>query len=162
MGRYGVKRMKWTSEDIDMYIKAKEYVDTIVLPLYPIALDDQIKKTAEMTEFISLLTVQLERQFTGRLIMLPGFNYLKTTNREEVLNDLLTWEKEFLDKGFKHIVYLTSDSDWKLEEAKMTGSLIWLPTIPLQQMDQQYRNTILKDQLKQLVTLFIQKWEKQE
>ncbi|WP_071395581.1 YpiF family protein [Bacillus tuaregi] len=151
--------MKWTSEDIDMYIKAKEYVDTIVLPLYPVALDEQIKKTAEMTEFINLLSVQLERQFRGRLIMLPGFNYLKSTDGDATLQDLLKWEREFMAKGFKHIVYITSDSDWKLVEAKLTGSLIWLPTIPLQQMDQQYRNTILKDQIQQLISLFVQKWE---
>jgi hypothetical protein len=154
--------MKWNSEDIDMYMKAKEYVDTIVLPLCPIALDDQIKKTAEMTEFITLLSAQLERQFKGRLIMLPGFTYLKSTNGDELYNTLLNWEQEFLRNGFKYVYYVTSDSDWKMFETTLKGSLIWLPTIPLQQMDEQYRNTILKDQVKQLFALFVQGWQKDE
>lgn len=151
--------MKWNSEDIDMYMKAKEYVDTIVLPLYPISLDDQIKKTAEMTEFITLLSAQLERQFKGRMIMLPGFTYLKSTNRDELYKSLLNWEQEFFRSGFKHVFYVTSDSDWKIFETNLEGSLIWLPTIPLQQMDEQYRNTILKDQVKQLFSLFVQRWQ---
>lgn len=158
----GVKKVKWNSEDIDMYMKAKEYVDTIVLPLYPIALDDQIKKTAEMTEFITLLSTQLEKQFKGRLMMLPGFTYLKSTNGDELCNTLLNWEQEFLENGFKYVYYVTSDSDWKTVETNLKGSLIWLPTLPLQQMEEQYRNTILKDQVKQLFSLFVQRWQNDE
>ena len=52
--------------------------------LYPISLDEKIKQTAEMTEFITLLSMQLERQFKGRLILLPGFIYLKSTNGDEL------------------------------------------------------------------------------
>jgi Protein of unknown function (DUF2487) len=151
--------MKWNSEDIEMYLKAKEYVDTIVLPLFPVSLDDQMKQTAEMTEFISLICVQLERQFRGRLIMLPGYTYLKSIRVDELTSNLLKWEQEFLNKGFKHIVYLTSDSDWKKFESQLNGSLIWLPTIAFQKMDEQYRNIILEDQVKQLYSLFIQKWQ---
>ncbi|MCQ6273889.1 YpiF family protein [Bacillus sp. V3B] len=151
--------MKWNTEDIDVYIKAKEYVDTIVLPLYPISLDDQIKKTAEMTEFITLLSGQLERQFKGRLMMLPGFTYLKSKSEDELYKDLLEWEKEFFENDFKHVYYITSDSDWKKIENNLEGSLIWLPTIPLQQMDEHYRNTILEDQVKQLFSLFVQRWQ---
>lgn len=155
-------KMKWNSEDIDIYMSAKEYVDTIVLPLYPVSLDDQMKKTAEMTEFITLLSAQLERQFKGRLMMLPGFTYLKSRNGDELYNDLLKWEKEFIENGFKHIYYITSDSDWKTFETAFKGSLIWLPTIPLQKMDEQYRNTILEDQVKQLFSLFVQRWQTSE
>jgi hypothetical protein len=157
-----VGKMKWNSEDIDIYMNSKEYVDTIVLPLYPVSLDDQMKKTAEMTEFITLLSAQLERQFKGRLIMLPGFTYLKSRNGDELYNDLLKWEQEFIENGFKHIYYVTSDSDWKIFETTFKGSLIWLPTIPLQQMDEQYRNTILEDQVKQLFSLFVQRWQTSE
>jgi hypothetical protein len=150
--------MKWNNEDMEMYVKAREYVDTIVLPLYPISLDDKIQQTAGMSDFISLLSVQLERHFKGRLILMPGYIYLKTTSEEELTQDILKWEEEFLHKGFKYVYYLTSDSDWKRLETSLKGSLIWLPTIPFQKMDDKSRNTILEDQVKQLVEIFIQKW----
>ena len=150
--------MKWNNEDMEMFIKAKEYVDTIVLPLYPITFDEKIQQTAGMTEFISLLSGHLERHFKGRLILMPGFMYLKSASEDELYQDIIKWEEEFLNKGFKYIYYLTSDIDWRRLENSLKGSLIWLPTIPLQKMDDKSRNTILEDQVKQLVELFTQKW----
>lgn len=151
--------MKWISQDIDMYIKSKEYVDTVVLPLFPVSLGDDIKQTAAMSEFISLLSIQLERQFRGRLVMLPGYSYLKSFSEDKLVSDIKIWEEELLAKGFKHVFYLTSDSSWKAIETQFTGGLIWLPSLPLEHMDEQYKNTILDDQVKQLLQLFLQKWQ---
>ena len=74
----------------------------------------------------------------------------------------MKWEQEFLENGFKYVYYVTSDIDWKKMENNLKGSLIWLPTLPLQQMDEQYRNTILEDQVKQLFDLFVQRWQNDE
>ncbi|UII54627.1 YpiF family protein [Cytobacillus spongiae] len=153
--------MKWISEDIDMYLKSREYVDTIVLPLLPISLGEDMKSSVSMTEFISLLTNQLERQFRGRLIMLPGFSYLKNDSSEKNFLDLKIWEKEFKEKGFQHVFYVTSDSYWRTKETELEGSLIWLPSLPLENMDQNYKVSILEDQVKQLLNIFVQKWNQQ-
>ncbi|WP_102274765.1 YpiF family protein [Cytobacillus massiliigabonensis] len=150
--------MKWISQDIDMYIKSKEYVDTAVLPLFPVSLGDDIKQTAAMSEFISLLSIQLERQFRGRLVMLPGYSYLKSFPEDKLISDVKLWETELLEKGFKHVFCLTSDSSWKANENQITSGLIWLPSLPLEHMDEQYKTTILDDQVKQLLQLFLQKW----
>lgn len=152
--------MKWVSKDVDMYLGAKEYVDTVVLPLLPVSFGTDIKQTVSMTEFISLLSNQLERQFKGRLLLLPGLSYLKTSNKDKLLDELKAWEKELKDQEFKHIFFVTSDSDWKLIEQELEGTLIWLPSLPLENLDQNYRHTILEDQVKQLLNLFIQKWQK--
>ncbi|WP_313798503.1 YpiF family protein [Cytobacillus sp.] len=154
--------MKWISQDIDMYIKSKEYVDTAVLPLFPVSLGEDIKQSAAMSEFISLLSIQLERQFRGRLVMLPGYSYLKSFPEAKLISDLMLWETELLEKGFKHVFYLTSDSGWKAIENQFAGGLIWLPSLPLEHMDEQYKNTILDDQVKQLLNLFMQKWQSAE
>ncbi|MFE8695672.1 YpiF family protein [Cytobacillus sp. FJAT-53684] len=154
--------MKWISQDIEMYLKSKEYVDTVVLPLFPVSFDDDIKQTVAMTEFISLLSVQLERQFRGRLVMLPGYSYLKSTAEDKLVSDVKDWETELLAKGFKHVFYITSDSSWKAIENKLEGGLIWLPSLPLEHMDDNYKNSILEDQVKQLLNLFLQKWQTAE
>lgn len=154
--------MKWVSQDIEMFLKEKQYVDTAVLPLLPVSFGDDIKQSVSMTEFISLLSVQLERQFRGRLIMLPGYAYLKSAGEDRLLSGLGEWETELKAQGFKHIFLLTSDSMWKSLEDRLEGGLIWLPSLPLEHMDENYRNSILDDQVKQLLNLFVQKWQNGE
>ncbi|WP_264738396.1 YpiF family protein [Cytobacillus firmus] len=154
--------MKWVSQDIEMFLKEKQYVDTAVLPLLPVSFGDDIKQSVAMTEFISLLSVQLERQFRGRLIMLPGYAYLKSAGEGSLLSGLAKWEAELKAQGFKHIFLLTSDSMWKSLEDRLEGGLIWLPSLPLEHMDENYRNSILDDQVKQLLNLFVQKWQNGE
>lgn len=151
--------MKWVSKDMEMYLGAKEYVDTVVLPLFPISFADDIKQSTSMTEFISLLTNQLERQFKGRILMLPGHTYLSNSPDEELLRGLKVWEHEFLKQEFKHIFYVTSDSNWRTVEDELEGTLLWLPSLPLEQLDEKSRMSILGDQIKQLENLLVKKWQ---
>lgn len=153
--------MRWVSQDIEMYIKSKEYVDTAIMLLLPVSFDKDMKQTASMSEFISLLSFQIERQFRGRVLMLPSHSYLKSLNADKLVNDVKEWEENLFAEGFKNIFYLTSDSFWKSFENQLQGSLIWLPSLPLENFDESTRNSILDDQVKQLVSLFLQKWQKE-
>lgn len=154
----GVKAMKWNAEDISLFIQAQEYVDTIIFPLYPVSFGNDINQCASMTEFISLITVHLERQFKGRLLLLPGFPYLSENELDKHLADIQIWERELIKKGFKHIIYVTSDSKWKAFESELEGLLLWIPSLPLADMEEKYKNSIIEDQVKQLIQLFIRKW----
>lgn len=154
--------MRWISQDINMFLQSKEFVDTAVLPLLPVSLGNDIKQTASMSEFITLLSVQLERQFRGRVLMLPGYSYLKSATMDKLSEDVSFWETELFANGFNHVFYVTSDSSWKAIEAELDGNLLWLPSLPLEHMDEQSRNSILEDQVKQLLSLFMQKWQKAE
>ena len=150
--------MKWIGEDIESYVKQKEYIDTIILPLYPISFTSSIETTVEMTEYISFITVLLEKQFKGRLLLLPGYSYLKNLEGEMPVEDLLKWEEEIMNSGSKHLFYLTCDSEWKKVENSLQGSLIWVPTTSIHKMDAKQRNTHLEDQIKQLSFVFTEKW----
>ncbi|WP_442594519.1 YpiF family protein [Neobacillus sp. D3-1R] len=153
--------MKWVPEDMDMFLKSREYIDTVVIPLYPISFGDDAKQSANMTEFINLLATQLERQFKGRLILMPGFIYFKSKEHNKGLSDLIEWENRLKAEDFKHIFYVTADSDWKMVEQQLSGSLIWLPALPLEHMEEKQKNSILLDQVKQLLNLFTQKWHEE-
>jgi hypothetical protein len=153
--------MKWNQEDMDMFVQAREYVDTVVIPLFPISFGDDVKQTANMTDFTQLLTTQLERQFKGRLVLLPGYTYFKNHEQDKHINDLLQWEKSLISEQFKHVFYVTSDSDWKLRENELNGSLIWLPALPLGIMDDKSRNMVIEDQVKQLLNLFLGRWHEE-
>lgn len=151
--------MKWESKDMDVYLTAKEYVDTAVLPLLPVSFGEDMKQVVGMGEFISLLMPQLEKQFKGRIFLLPQYPYLKTSEEGKRISDLHDWVTHLRNHGFKHIFFITSDSDWKAGEDKLNGELIWLPSIPLENMEEKYKRTILEEQVKQLLQLIIQKWQ---
>ena len=154
--------MKWIPREVETYLKAKEYVDTAVIPLYSVAFGDEMKQSAGMSEFISLLTVHLERQFTGRILLFPPFTYLKNNQREKVINDLKEWEANIVASEFKHIFYITTESEWKMHEQNFNGSVIWLPALPLEFMDDIQKMPLIDSQVKQLLNLFTQKWHESE
>jgi hypothetical protein len=150
--------MKWVPQEVETYLKAKEYVDTACIPLYSLSFGDEMKQSAATAEFITLLTGHLERLFTGRIVLFPPFTYLKNNQNDKVINELKNWEANIEASEFKHIFYITSESEWKMHEQEFTGSIIWLPALPLEFMDDSQKISIVDSQVKQLLNLFTQKW----
>ncbi|WHZ01533.1 YpiF family protein [Neobacillus sp. YX16] len=151
--------MKWVSKDIETYLTAKEYVDTAVIPVISVSFGDEMMQSASSAEFITLLTSYLERQFTGRLLLLPPFTYLKSDHPEDIIQQMKKWEENIEKNEFKHIFYITSESDWKIYEKELIGSLIWLPSLPLEHLNDQQKISMIESQVKQLLSLFTQKWQ---
>lgn len=154
--------MKWISQDVETYLTAKEYVDTAVVPLYPVSLGGGMKQSAAAVEFITLLTAYLEKQFTGRMLLFPPFTYLDSEQWDNILSDIHKWEDSIVASGFKHIFYVTSDLEWRSREDELNGTLIWLPSIPLEQMNDSQKLTMIDSQVKQIITIFTQKWHKND
>jgi len=50
-----------------------------------------------------------------------------------------------------HIVYLTSDPAWRTVENELDGLLLWLPTIPLEHLEQKHKVNVISDQIQQLI-----------
>ncbi|MFT9600573.1 YpiF family protein [Mesobacillus sp.] len=149
--------MKWVAADVEMYQKAAEYVDTAIVPLLPVSFGDDMKQNASMAEFIGILTAQLEKQFKGRIFLFPDFVYIK--GHEASIKVLEEWETTLLDKQFKHVFYVTSDSSWRQQEKELTGNLLWLPSLSLEHMQEQQKVAIVEDQVNQLLSLFTEKWQ---
>lgn len=152
--------MKWVAADIEMYQKAAEYVDTAVIPLMPLSFGEEMKQNASMAEFVGILTSQLEKQFKGRIFLLPGFVYIKGNTSN--IAALKEWENTLLDKQFKHVFHVTSDSSWRQHEDELRGNLLWLPSLPLEHMQEQQKISIVSDQVNQLLSLFTEKWQIEE
>ncbi|MFT4413081.1 YpiF family protein [Fredinandcohnia humi] len=152
--------MKWITKDMDVYLQAKEYVDTAVIPLIPVSLEGDLKTKVSMGEFITILTNEVERQFKGRVILFPPFTYLGNENMDNSKERLNQWTTELENGGMKHSIFITSDSSWKQIESELQGTLIWLPSLPLEYVEEKYKQTMLQDQMKQLVTLFMNIWQK--
>lgn len=153
--------MKWITRDMDLYLQAKEYVDTAVIPLIPVTWENDVKTTVAMGEFITILTNEMERQFKGRIILFPPFTYTALESVESRIERLTTWTSELSEKGMKYFFFVSSDSIWKQQEENLeTGSLIWLPSLPLEYVEEKYKQAMLQDQMKQLITIFMSIWQK--
>ncbi|MBW8349079.1 YpiF family protein [Bacillus sp. IITD106] len=149
--------MNWTAKDVHVYTTEREYIDTAIIPLMPVILDGGIKRAAEQGEFIQLLSIHLERQFRGRTLILPPFAYVKDPN--EIIEELDSWTNNAKQAGFSYVFYLTSDPKWKPLNEACNGTLIYLPSIPLEHMDEQHKHSVIDNQLKGLIGEIINAWQ---
>jgi hypothetical protein len=154
----GVMIVKWIPDDIEMYFAEKEYVDTAVIPLIPLSFGEDMKQNSSMAEYITLAAGLLERQFTGRILLLPPFTYLAGNVRENRISELLNWTAGLKDNHFSHIYFLTSDSEWKECEDRLEETLVWIPAVSLERFDDSQKKSIIDNQVKQLLSFFTRKW----
>ncbi|MGE8204321.1 YpiF family protein [Heyndrickxia sp. NPDC080065] len=150
--------MNWNGKDVEVYLKEQQFIDTAVVPLLPISFGTEMKQAASQGEFIDLLSMHLERQFKGRMMLFPALTYLTSISNEQKMDMLQSWEVKLKESGFTHIFYLTSDSIWR-EQGEIAKQVIWLPSVPLEHMDEQYKHSILEDQVKQLINIIVQQWQ---
>jgi hypothetical protein len=151
--------MKWITEDVDMFLKEKDYVDTALIPMVPLNFKTNVKFTAAMGEYIFAIAQEMERQFKGRLMLLPSFTYLKDEDTQAYKNEIVKWVQHLKEQGFQHIFLMTSDNEWRKVEQDLQNMLLWLPALPLENLDDQYKFKVIQDQVKQLIPLFIEKWQ---
>lgn len=146
--------MHFNGKDMAHYLEQKEYVDTAVLPLLEMDLSPAgIKRSAGASEYLQLLTALLEKQFKGRMLLFPPVSYTKKADRQRIAGEL---SAEMEAAGFKHVFYLTTDAEWRtVEELK---NMLWLPAIPIEDMDKSFKQSVMEDQLRQVLPLFIKEW----
>lgn len=149
--------MNWTAQDMDTYLQQKEYIDTLIVPLLKVETDPgNMKSSTSSSEFLRHLTTFIETQFKGRMMLMPPFAYTQSMDLAEMAETL---SRDLSTAPFKHIFFLTTDSAWTSIE--IDGEMIWLPSIPLENMEPQLRKTIIEDQLRQVLPRFTKKWSEQ-
>jgi len=151
-------QMKWIPKDIQTFIEAREYVDTILIPLYGISFTGGISKSAASTEFISIISQQVEKQFKGRVLMLPGVTYCKDWTEEEKMKFILQWKSTIETEKFPFIFFLTVDEYWKLYTEQLGNSLILTPFIPLEDLEERYKKTVIEEEVSEILNKIIHKW----
>ena len=118
--------MKWVPKDISMYKQAKEYVDSALLTAVPLSFSEEMEQSAVMNEFMIGLNYELEKQFKGRILIVPQLVYLEDTgNKLELIKPITA---VLAKNGFKHIFLLSSDEDWSSEH-ELEAELFFIPLI---------------------------------
>ncbi|MFD1038678.1 YpiF family protein [Virgibacillus byunsanensis] len=152
--------MKWIKSDLEQYKQAKEYVDTIVVPLIPFQLsqDDDLEKSAFQREVLSLFSKEIEKELTGRIMLMPSYNYLKNSTKDNEVERINEWVKDAKQQPFIHTFFITFDSTWKKSEQAMEGTLLWFPGIQSGDLHTKEMNTMIREQVAQIVDLIRSYW----
>ena len=150
--------MKWIPQDTEMFLGAREYVDTVIMPLIGITFQDYVKQSASINEFITIISRQVEQQFKGRVLLLPPLTYCNDWFKQDRLDVALKW-KNSLEEQFAHVFFLTSDVEWKTIEMELGQSLLWTTPIPLEHLEEKYKKPLMEEQVKPLLTVISQKWK---
>ncbi len=150
--------MKWIPQDTEMFLGAREYVDTVIMPLIGITFQDHVKQSASINEFITIISRQVEQQFKGRVLLLPPLTYCNDWSKQDRLDVALKW-KNSLEEQFAHVFFLTSDVEWKTIETELGQSLLWTTPIPLEHLEEKFKKPMMEEQVKPLLTIISQKWK---
>lgn len=146
--------MYWNSKDISNFLEQKEFVDTAIIPL--LLVDGRatyIKQNTGNADFLMALTASIENSFKGRVVLMPPVSYTIEANRDKIGAE---WVDMLKETGFKHYFFVTCDGLWVTEASDL--NVIYIPAIPLGDMDQKLRQSILEDQMRQLIPVFANRW----
>ncbi|WP_226034696.1 YpiF family protein [Aquibacillus saliphilus] len=152
--------MKWQKEDIDQYQGAEEFVDTLLIPLMPITMNSKkdIKKLAFQGDLLNFFANEIEKQFKGRIFLIPTYSYYESNESENEVERLNNWVNQLTKNPFKHVFFLTFDHHWKKDERNLDGNLLWFPAIQTEEIDSKQTQPILKDQITQINELIRSYW----
>ncbi|WP_284141299.1 MULTISPECIES: YpiF family protein [unclassified Virgibacillus] len=153
--------MKWKKADVEKYVQAKEYIDTILLPLIPFQFsqDKDIELVASQNDLLHIFASEIEKELAGRVMLLPSYHYISSAAKSEEYLRLNSWIQETEKQPFEHAILLTFDASWKKYEKEITGNLIWLPMIQSESFDSKQIKGLIKNQVEQICEMIRAYWQ---
>lgn len=148
--------MKWTGEDVALYERERDYIDTALLPLLPVAFGQGAKRLASGGELVGLIAAEVERQLKGRLFLLPSFVYFADEPRPSLAERLAGWTSRLGQEGMKHVFYVTCDRAW--QEGEEADRVWFVPVVPLESMGESYKHELVREQAAELLRFLIGRW----
>lgn len=152
--------MRWIKSDLERYVGAKEYIDTLLVPLLPFGFSDDasLAKNAFQIEVLSIFLNELEKELSGRVVLTPNYHYLKMAKKEDEIERLNSWIQDAQEQPFEHVFFVTFDSTWKKEERSINGSLLWLPGTHSGDLQSKETVGMIRDQVDQVSELIRSYW----
>lgn len=152
--------LRYKEKDLETYLTAKEYIDTVLIPLVSFDLtdDEAIMNKAREAEVMQLFTTELEKELAGRTLLAPSFNYQLKAKKELEVERLKEWEQAFMAQPFSAIFHITFDTSWKKHEKNLEGHLLWIPAVNSGDMDMEDIQKLIREHVKETVSLIRSFW----
>lgn len=140
--------MLYNNRDLRVLKDEIEFVDTAIVPFMSVDFDNDILHHANNLELIQHVTVQLEKQLKGRLLITPAL-----TTVESNTATLEAYQQQLADYGFKKVISL-SFMDIDIEGIHN----IKINNIPISDMDAEMKISIINDEVKSVIKKIIGVW----
>lgn len=152
--------MKWSKEDIQKYLSAKEYIDTVILPLQAFQFSDDadMDKDAFQLEVLNIYANEIEKELSGRVMLAPTYFYTKASDADIEINRLNAWVAEMQQQPFKEIFLFTFDNAWKKHEKELDAHVLWFPGMKTGDIQSKEASTLIRNQVEQLSELIRSYW----
>ncbi|MBF0774527.1 DUF2487 family protein [Mammaliicoccus sciuri] len=128
-----------------------EYIDTAILPVSNIDMNHQLLTSCDQNETVQLVGMLAEKQFKGRLLLTPTF--FTSGNQYDHVVSFIQSLKEY---GLNNIIILSSDQ----VELNVDHELYKVNTIPMGDLDDDMKRTLIEDEVKQFMKFIIRTWNK--
>ncbi|MEB6342180.1 DUF2487 family protein [Mammaliicoccus sciuri] len=128
-----------------------EYIDTAIIPVSNIDMNHQLLTSCDQNETVQLVGMLAEKQFKGRLLLTPTF--FTSGNQYDHVVSFIQNLKEY---GLNNIIILSSDQ----VELNVDHELYKVNTIPMGDLDDDMKRTLIEDEVKQFMKFIIRTWNK--
>jgi hypothetical protein len=119
--------MKWELASIDRYTEAKEYIDTALIPLIQVKLEDDLKFALADSSWVLGVAGSIEEQLTGRVMLFPQTSYTGHEEEEHLLSTLNTYALHIEQCGFKNVIFLTHNNSWEAKSGQLPAKILAIP-----------------------------------
>jgi len=152
--------LKWTSDDLQKYLQAKEYVDTAIIPVLGFQLNQEknVVKQAFQQEVLSIYANEIEKELSGRVLLTPSYNYIKSENMDEEITRLNNWIEHMQTQPFSSVFVLTFDNQWKKCEKDLHAELLWFPSVQTSNIKSEETIHMIRNQVEQISELIRSYW----
>ncbi|WP_170007462.1 DUF2487 family protein [Bacillus fonticola] len=140
--------MRWEAKDALAFQDTGEYVDTAIVPMIQLNPNTPVPSAAH-AEYVQMVSYGLEKQLKGRIMLFPPVTYF-----EDQTPVIAHWTGNLKKVGFSHVAYLGAKG------MSIDGSALRLgvPDIPLETMDETYKQKLAGDQVQQLLQALVKHW----
>lgn len=152
--------MKWTSDDLGKYKQAKEYIDTAIIPVqgFQLEQDKTLEKDAFQQEILTIYANEIEKELSGRTLLTPSYNYIKSNELDEEIVRLNHWIQHIQTQPFSSIFVLTFDNQWKKRERELEAELLWFPSVQTSNIKSEETGQMIRNQVEQISELIRSYW----
>ncbi len=152
--------MKWNEEDLKKYISAKEYIDTAIIPLQAVQLseDAQLERDAFQAEVLSIYANEIEKELSGRVLLMPTYHYLKTNDLIDESNRFNGWVRDLQKQPFKEVFAFTFEPSWRKMEKELDCHVLWFPGMKDGNVKSTEAVQLIRSQVEQISELIRSYW----
>ncbi len=156
----GNKELKWNTDDLKKYVEAKEYIDTVIIPLetFHMSHEGNFEKDAFQKEVLTIYTNEIEKELSGRVLLAPNYTYIKSDNLNEETIRLNQWVTDIKTQPFTYIFAITFDNQWKKVEKDLSCELLWLPGMKPSNIKSKEAVSLIRSQVEQISELIRSYW----